>query len=186
MIYRFSTSSSVSGVPNRGHVDFRSDMEKNNPLIQLHDDDNVDHDLAAGLANELVNISGAQVSVYIRTDHSSYDNVWEEEPAPTYKSAKRLKAYFVPEPIKSKLTLYGVDVQANITIMFSRSDVFNMFRDRMIRVGDVIDVPYNGAVIQPGKYRVTNAFDMGNFRYKWLYWACHVENITDDITIDPN
>lgn len=185
MIHSFSqTPDDINKiVPSQGR-DRRSDVERAHPLIQLHNQDSKDLGFVGSIADELINISGALVTVYIRTDSESYDKVYEEDPDPTYKDGKLLKAYFVPQPIASQLTPFGVDTPNQTTVVFSRERVFREFGDRMIRIGDLIAVPYNAMSVKMDRYRVLNAFDSGNFRYNWLYWSCLVENITDDDTID--
>lgn len=186
MIHRFSSTSTESNksLAGQARIGFRDDISKRNPLIQLHDTESLDHTLVATIGDEITNISGAEVIVYLRTDHEGFDDVYEEDANPTYKSGVRLKAYFVPQPISAQLTPWGVDVENQSTVVFSKEEVIREFGDRLIRIGDVIALPYNAAGIKPDKYRVLNAFDSGNYRYKWLYWSCYVENIPDDITID--
>ena len=186
MIHRFSQSGDdivrVAAKP----LGQRGEMEEQYPLIQLHDAQSEDHDLVGSIASEIINISGGVVVVYVRTDQSAFDPVYEEEPDPIYKAGRRLKAYFAPQPIAAQLTPFGLDVENKATIVFSKHQIYREFSDRMIRIGDVIQVPYNASGIKPDKYRILNAFDSGNFRYEWLYWSCQVENLTDDITIEPD
>ena len=184
MIHRFSQSDS-SVVPSQG-LDRRTDMEQAHPLIQQHDDQSVDHGLAKSLASELINISGAEVTVYIRTRGEGYDEVYDEEADPVYKSGKRLKAFFAPKPIEAQLTPWGLDAENKATIIFDRNQVISEFGSRMIMMDDVIEIPYNAAGIKPDRYRVLNASDSGNFRYQWLYWSCQIENLTNDITVEPD
>jgi len=185
MIHRFSKGGDATRVAaGQQRIGHRTDMQRTNPLIQLHDSESLDHTLAADIADEIVNISGAEVIVYIRTDSESYDEVYEEDPDPTYKSGIRMKAYFAPQPIAAQLTPWGIDVENQTTVVFGKERVYAEFGDRMIRIGDIIELPYNASGIRPDRFRVLNAFDSGNFRYNWLYWSCQVENITNDITID--
>lgn len=186
MIHRFSQENTeiTRVAPGQTRIGFRSDVQKQNPLIQLHDAQSKDHIFSGSIADEIINISGAEVIVYIRTDSESYDEVWEEDADPTYKSGRRMKAYFAPQPIAAQLTPWGVDVENQAVVIFSKEHVYKEFSERMIRIGDIIELPYNASGIRPDRFRVLNAFDSGNFRYNWLYWSCNVENITDDITID--
>ncbi len=188
MIHRFSRTgeSSTRIVPSQSCLGFRSEMERTHPLHQLHDDASADHGLAASIADEIINISGGESLVYARADSQSYDDVYDEEPDPVYRPAKILKAYFPPQPIAAQLTPWGIDVENQATIVFSKEQVYREFGDRMIIIGDVIEQPYNASGVSPDKFRVLNAFDSGNFRYNWLYWSCNVENLTDDITVEPD
>lgn len=187
MIHRFSISNDSSTRTVSGQkLGSRSDMEQIHPLIQLHDDESVDHGYAAGIADEIINISGGVVLVYTRAESQSFDKVYEEEPDPVYRPPVRLKAYFPPQPIAAQLTPWGVDVENKATVVFSKVQVYKEFGSRMIIIGDVIELPYNASGIRPDKFRVLNSFDSGNFRYQWLYWSCQVENLTDDITVEPD
>lgn len=186
MIHRFSNDGEPTKTPGQQKLSTRSDMEEKYPLIQLHDNQSVDHSMVGSLAQEIINISGAEVVVYPRTNSESYDEVYEEDPDPTYGAGHKMKAYFSPKPIAAELTQWGVDAPNQTTVVFSREQVYKEFGDRMIRIGDLISLPYHGAGIKPDKYRVLNAADAGNFRYTWLYWSCQVENITNDETIDTD
>jgi hypothetical protein len=139
--------------------------------------------MAARIADELVNISGADVVVYVRTDNN-YDEVWEEDPDPTYQAGKPMKAFFVPQPLAVQLTMFGQDAPNQTTAVFARDRVLTQFGKRMLRKGDIIDLPYNSVAVRPGKYRVLSAFDSGNFRYTWLYFSCLCENVVDDKALE--
>ena len=182
MIHSFSQDGPL--IPANQSITTDYDIQQTNPLIQIHNPDSPDLAFAAKIAQELVNISGAEVKVYARTNSESYDEVYEEDPDPTYKRPKTLKAYFVPQPLAAQLTPWGVDVENQTTVVFNKDAVYNEFGERMIRIGDIIELPYNASTIKPDRYRVLNAFDSSNFRYSWLYWSCKVENITDDRVID--
>ena len=186
MIHRFSQNPDEATrlVPGQQRLGFRSDMEREHPLIQLHDTDSADHAFVASIAAEITNIAGADVIVYPRTESESYDQVYEEDPDPTYKNGKHLKAYFVPQPIAAQLTPFGVDAPNQTTVVFNKEQVYKEFGNRMIRIGDIVSLPYNASGLKPDRYRVLNAFDSGNFRYNWLYWSCVVETLTDDSIVD--
>ncbi len=182
MIHRFAQLGQAPSGPLPSN---RSDIERNNPLIQQHDTESADHGLSASLSEEMIAISGAQVIVYLRTDNSDHDDVWEEDADPTYFRGKRLKAFFVPQVKATELTQWGADSPNQTTVVFSKSQVQREL-GRMIRIGDVLELPYNGSgEIAPSRYKVLNSFDSGNFRYEWYYWSCVVENLLDDITINP-
>lgn len=175
--------------------DFRSDDEKVNTPLALFNHDNPDLAWAERMSEELINISGAIVVVFPRTANRDADDLWEEDADPTYKAGVRLKGYFAPQPVGIALTQWGVDAPNETTVVFSRAVIFGTFGVRMIRPGDVIEVPHNtlSPVQAPeelaslgnrmDKYRVINASDTGNFRYRWLYFSCRVENLTGDQTI---
>jgi len=188
MIHRFSkgkeTATRIGA--RQSQMGFRSDVERTHPLLQLHDSESVDHGLAATISDEIINISGGEVLVYARAESQSYDDVYDEEPDPVYKRPIRIKAYFPPQPIAAQLVPWGLDVENQATVVFAKEQVIAEFGERMITIGDVIELPYNASGIRLDRYRVLNAFDSGNFRYNWLYWSCQVENLTDDITIGPN
>lgn len=186
MIHRFTLASKIDSVGNQHS--YRSEVEQQETPIKLYDPQSADMVYAARIAKEIINISGADVVVHQRTDDGSFDETWEEDPDPTYKSGRHMKAYFAPEPMKSELQPWGYDTPNKTTVVFCREDVYREFGDRMIREDDIIDLPYNSLIghKKPKKYRVLNAFDFGNFRYNWLYFSCMVENITNDSNIDVN
>lgn len=196
MIHRFSqTNDRANNIASRQgqlhmQLSHRSDMEQRHTLIQQHDPDSQDMAYANRVAQEIINISGASVIVYPRMNNEDYDKVWEEDPHPTYGSGHHIKAYFAPQPLATELTPWGVDTPNQTDVVFARQEVYAEFSSRMIRIGDIIELPYNSLAIAtpvakgPDRYRVLNAFDSGNFRYDWLYFTCKVENITDDTTID--
>jgi len=186
MIHRFSQVNDKANdiAAGQKQPSFRSDVSQENPLIQLHDPDSPDMAYAARVAKEIIRISGAHVIVYTRTHNNDVDDVWEEDANPTYRAGKHYKAFFVPEPIKTELTRFGSDTENNVEIVFDREQIYQDFGDRMLHAGDIIEVPYNSAFHRLGKFRILNARDSGNFRYKFLYFTCECQNITDDITIN--
>ncbi len=185
MIHRFQDNANTPRTNSsiNSHQSFRSDVEQAHTPMQIYDPESADIVYASRLAMEMINISGAQVIVYARTHHNGFDETWEADADPTYMSGKKFKAFFVPQAIAQQLTQWGADAPNKTTIVFNREDVLKSFGNRMIHNGDVIEVPYNSATLKLGKYRVTNAFDSGNFKYTFLYFSCFVENLTDDITV---
>lgn len=167
---------------------FRSDVERKDTPLKQYDPESADMAFANRIAQEIIEISGAEVIVYPRTDNGSFDPTWEEDADPSYKAGKHLKAYFAPQPMKSELTPWGYDTSNQTTLVFCREEVYAVFGSRMIREDDLISIPYNSAIMhkRPDKYRVLNAFDFGNFKYNWLYFSCMVENITNDSNQDVN
>lgn len=164
---------------------FRSDVEQRNSPIQIYNPENADLKLARSLANEQINISGAEIKVYIRTNNADYDEVWDEDPDPTYWNPEFMKAYFKPQPIEVELAKWGADTKNKTEVVFSHLQVFDQFGERMLRAGDVVQLPYNAAAISPKNFRIINATPSGNFRYHWLYLTCTVETLAADITIRP-
>lgn len=164
--------------------DHRNDVQKQYPLIQQHDPQSPDMAFGGKVSHELVNVAGGLVIVYLRTDSNSFDEVFDEDPDPTYKSGVEFKAYFRPDTISQAHTEYGPDTENQTKVIFGRDHVFMEFGKRMIRPGDLIKVPYNSVAVRPDFFRVTNAYDDGNWRYDWLYYTCDVENITNDITVE--
>ena len=53
--------------------------------------------------------------------------------------------------------------------------------NRLITVGDVIEVPYNAPKLRgPARFRVLNAYDDGMWRYRWLYYTAVCELLISD------
>jgi hypothetical protein len=168
-------------------VDFRNDSEQRNSLLSLFANEAPDLKLARKLVDESINISGAEVIVYLRTDNADFNDLWEEDADPTYWNPFRIKAYFKPAPIDIELKKSGVDIENKMEISFSHRQIYIVCRERMLRPGDVVRVPYNGAQkeITPKYFRITNSTPSGNFRYNWLYLQCKAESLSADITVRP-
>ncbi len=165
---------------------FRSAVEQRNTPLQLHDPDIGDLRLARLLADEMINVSGAEIKLYQRTDNADFDDTWDEDADPTYWPAIFMKAYFKPAPLEIELKQWGADLNSHRTeVVFSHRQLYAQFGERMLRVGDVIQLPYNAASINPKNFRVVNATPTGNFRYQWLYLTCQTELLTADITVRP-
>jgi hypothetical protein len=164
---------------------FRSDVEQRHSPIQIHNPESADLKLARLLANEQINISGAEIKVYIRTDNADYDEVWDEDPDPTYWNPEFMKAFFKPQPIEVELAKWGADTKNKTEVVFSHFQIFDQFGERMLRAGDVVQLPYNAAAISPKNFRIINVTPSGNFRYHWLYLTCTVETLAADITVRP-
>lgn len=160
----------------------RMDPAVQNTPIAVHNPDSPDIAQAAKMAEEIINVSGADVEVYMRTDNKDYDAVWDADADPTYWSKIPLKGFFIPKPSETVLTKWGSDTPIKQEIVFSKAVVMAETRDRSLRVGDVIKVPYN-TKLKSDTYRITNVQETGNFRYIWLYINCQVETITGDITV---
>lgn len=165
---------------------YRTEAEQRHTKIALHDVEVADIKLARQLADEIINVSGAEMQVYLRTDNNDNDDVWDEDADPTYWNPVPMKAYFKPAPVEVQLEKWGADMGEHRTeVVFSHRQLYEKFQKRMLRPGDVIQLPYNAAAINPKNFRITNATPSGNFRYIWLYYTCQVEILTADITVRP-
>ena len=168
--------------------DNRSDVDQRNSPLSLFDLESADVRTARTLADEVVNISGAEVKIFIRTNNNDYDSVWDEDADPTYWTSEMLKAFFKPAPLETELKKWGADTINKTEVVFSHRQVFEKFGSRMLRTGDVLQLPFNAAMEDrsPKTYRVTNATPTGNFRYNWLYFSCTVETLNADISVRPH
>lgn len=186
-IHRFgiATGHETSGRFDAVWESFRSDAEQRHTAIALHDDESADIKQARRMADEIIFVSGAEVVVYTRTENADYDHVWDEDADPTYWNPVPMKALFKPQPMQTELAKWGADTINKTEVVFSHRQIFSQFGERMLRAGDVIQLPYN-AVQGPRNYRVINASPTGNFRYTWLYLTCQVETLTADITVRVN
>lgn len=166
---------------------YRSDVEQRHTPLALHDPDSADVRMARLQAKEQINVSGAEVTVYTRTDNADFDSVWDEDPDPTYWNPIKIKGYFKPQPLEAELKQWGAEVVNKTEIVFDHFEIHQLLGDRMLRTGDVIQLPYNAATtaINPKNYRILNATPSGNFRYTWLYLTCQLETLTADITVRP-
>lgn len=165
---------------------YQPEPDQRHTPIAIHDPENNDVKLARTLADEMINVSGAEVKVYVRTDNADFDAVWDEDPDPTYWSAMDMKAFFKPEPIQLELSKWGADSKNTTEVTFSHKQLYEKLGERMLRTGDVIQLPYNAtSALGPKNYRVLNGTPAGNFRYIWLYYTCQVETLTADVTVRP-
>lgn len=188
-VHRFSVD---TGQPSPDQFDTilasnRSEVEQRNTPIAIHDIESADIKMARRQAKEMIDVSGAEVIVYIRTDNSDYDNVWDEDPDPTYWNPINIKGYFKPQPLEAELKQWGAEVVNKTEITFDHYELRQLLGERMIRVGDVIQLPYKASdqAISPKNYRVLNSTPSGNYRYTWLYLTCQVETLTADVTVRP-
>ena len=194
-IYDFDPHQEFSSIDKM--PDHRSDDERFNSPLSLYNHQSADIAYAERMADELINLSGAWITVYGRKhNEANRDDVWDEDADPTYGKGTRLKGKFIPAPAEITLTKWGVDVPNQTTIHFSRTNVLKLFGKRMIAEGDVLVVPHNTLTVTQStdmrdgvdnridRYRVIKSSDVGNFKYRWLYWACLVQAITGDQTID--
>jgi len=174
-----------------GFVGHRSDIEREFPLIQVHNVDSADLRLAMNMASDVCNVAGAMVDVHQRTDnHGNVDEVWDEDPDPTYWSPVLMKAFFAPGAIEVVLKVWGSDAPVKLEMYFSMQTLVQKFGERVLRKGDVIYVPFNAlGNVTPKYFRIINFTPIGNYRYVWLYAKCNCESLSGDINIvprDPN
>ncbi len=170
--------SSMSSMP-----DHRTDMEKTSSPLALHQN-SADFALVERYAEETINISGAWVEVYLRTDDGGWDEVWDEEADPSYHDGFDIKGFFEPQPVKEDLTKWGIDNPNKITIVFARSPLLNKVGKRLLRPGDIIKTPQNSLVFEGMRfYRVLNATDSGMYHYRYMYLSVVSEVITGDVSL---
>ena len=79
-------------------------MTPENSMLGVQDLMHPAHGLAMQYDNEIMNISGADVVVYHRTNHHGYDDVWEEDANPTYHAGVTIKGLFVPGIVEVEQT----------------------------------------------------------------------------------
>ena len=169
--------------------DFRSDLEKQLTPLSIYNHTKPDIAYAERLAEEIVNISGAWVTVFMKEPKQDAEEieVWDEDADPLYRSGKKMKAYFKPEPNLVELTKWGVDIPLRVTMVFSRAGLMidKTISTRLLLPGDVIEAPYNLPTaarqdVGPKRFRILNAAQEGFFHYRWLYLKCTCELITGD------
>lgn len=194
-LYNFDTHQqfvSIDNVP-----DMRSDEEKINSMLSVYNHDNNDIALMERQVEELINISGAWSTIFKRVRNgANRDEIFEEDADPTYQRGIKLKGMFVPQPAEAQLTRWGLDIQNQTTIHYSRAIVYKTFGKLMISEGDIIIIPHNtltaaqvtdlrdGVGNRMDRYRVIKSSDTVNFKYRWMYWSCLLENLTGDKSID--
>lgn len=187
MIHEFGNQSDNPGMglhPWQRGQDLRTDVERDHPDVQLHNPESADVGTAARLAREQVAVSGANVLVYARADNPDRDYVWDEDPNPVYLNPVRMKAFFKPQPLEAELKRWGVEIVNQAEIVFAIEDLHAHFPNRMLRAGDVVEMPYNSpGQAGPKYYRIKNATPSGNFRYTWLYYTCMAETLSADATV---
>lgn len=180
MIHRFSRSEPEPFVNNS----FRSDIEQKHPLIQVHDDESIDHQMAQRLAEEVCNVSGALIDVYVRVDNTNVNATFDEDTNPVYWSPLQIKGYYDPPPPIQELKKWGVDVDARPEVFFPISTI-NRECGRLLRTGDVLLIPNYEPVLGVDTFRITSCTVEGNYRYKWLYLKCFCAALTNDLSVQP-
>ena len=167
--------------------DFRSDTDQRNSALSVYDTEAPEIKTARTLADEIINISGAEIKVFVRTDNANFDVVWDEDADPTYWSSDLMKAFFKPAPLETELKKWGADTINKTEVVFSHRQLYEKYGERMLRTGDVLQLPFNSSFVDrnPSNYRVINGTPSGNFRYTWLYFSCSVETLNADISVRP-
>lgn len=187
-VFNFGTSIGMSDTDFSAAIaDYRSDSEQANPSLSVYNPDAPEIATARTLADEMINISGAPVRIYLRTNNGDYDYVWEEDPDPTYWNPINVKGFYKPAPLEMELKKWGVDTLNRAEIIFSHKQIFELCGERMLRTGDVVELNYNSAnkSLNPKHYRIVNATPSGNFRYIWLYMTCNIETLAADVAVKP-
>lgn len=183
-VYRFNQPTfSIDNSP-----DFRTERQKQLSPANIYNPDVEDLAMAERMAEELCNISGAFINVYLRVENeANVDDVFKEDSDPTYDDPVMMKGVWRPEPLKTELTKWGADATNVATIAFSRATVIKKLR-RPVRAGDILAAPQN-QILQDHNldqqqdllfYRVLDAQNDGNYRFRWLYWKCIAEPILGD------
>lgn len=167
--------------------DFRTEVEKQLTPIAIYNHDKPDIAYAERMAEELVNISGALVTVFLKEPKgdTAENDVWDEDADPLYRAGKKMKAYFKPEPSMTELTRWGIDTPIKIILVFSRAVLMKEpgIGERLLLAGDVVEAPYNMPTkfdTGPLRFRVLNTKQEGNFQYRWLYLHAICELLTGD------
>ena len=184
-IHNFSVAQKLVGIDNA--PDHRTEIEKQFTPLSTYNHDKSDISTMERLTEELVNISGAFVRVFMKAENPNSENsVLDDDVDVTYLNPIMIKAYIQPPTSKMELTKWGIDIDLKTTISFSRSILWKETLGRMISIGDVIEVPQNAVHVPIVRYKVLNGFDSGNFHYRWLYWNCEVVNVSNDDTVLEN
>lgn len=186
-VYNFNSKkervTSMDAIP-----DFRSDTEREFTPLSIFNHDKPDIAYAERMSEELINICGAWVTVYLKEPKPlvKQAEVWDEDADPIYRNGIEFKAYIKPETVSVDLTKWGIDNPLKLKAIFHRTTIVNKLGARLIAPGDAIEVPYNAAkslMISPPRpfyFRILNVFDSGNFQYRWLYYTAVAELITGD------
>lgn len=154
--------------------------------FQVDDPTSPDMSFVENIVNEMFSRSAIGVFVYPRTRNEDINETNDEDPDPTYWNPVSTKAYFSPQPMEFELTRWGVDSKNQLEPTFLRSNILDLFGDRLLQPGDLIQVPYRSLSEQrPKYYRVVNAQESGMYRYQWFYIKCQATLIPGEITIRP-
>lgn len=182
-IYNFDKGQRFVSIDER--PDFRPDEFQLNPQHSMYNHNNPDIASAERIVLENLRIAGAWVTVIPRTEDNKFDKTWNEDADPTYFTGYDFKAFFAPPAPEITLTKFGVDAPTKFEISFSRAEIFKTFGDRMIRNGDVVIIPHNSLAINATRFKIIHANDGGNYKYRWMYFICTVENMNKDESLIP-
>ena len=165
--------------------DHRSPIEKEHTPLAVYNHAKPDYAVAERWAEETVNIGGAFVTLFQKephVDHDDLDDVWDEDADPLYAPGINLKAWFKADSLNIELTKWGVDSNVQVPITFARAILAKAVgMERLVTVGDVIEIPFNAPKLRgPARFRVLNAYDAGNYHYRWLYYTAVCELLTGD------
>ena len=173
---------SIDNIP-----EFRTEVEKQLTPISIYDHSKPDIAYAERMAEEVINISGAWVTVFLKQPKGDSPEleVWDEDADPIYSVGKKMKAWFKPEPVLAELTRWGIDKPIRITVAFARTTLIKEpnIGMRLLVPGDVIEAPYNlpnTTDTGPLRFRILNSSQEGFFHYRWLYVKSICELITGD------
>jgi len=171
---------SIDGLP-----DHRTAIEKEHTPLAVYNHAKPDLAVAERWAEETINVGGAFVTLFQKEphiDHEDLDDVWDEDADPLYAQGINLKAWFKVDSLNIELTKWGVDSNIQIPITFARAVLAkSVGMERLITVGDVIEIPFNAPKLRgPARFRVLNAYDAGNYHYRWLYYTAVCELLTGD------
>lgn len=186
--------------PEYSNLDDQNDFRDpdNSKLSIFNGSENPDVAYMEREAFNYIHESGVPTHIYLRTnDIGNVDEVWEEESNPIYDKPIEVRGRFLPEAMSVALNKFGIDNNVKFDIHYSRAELLSLFGVRLVRSGDIIQIPYNTLVqtqnteFIDGKmgladhFRVISANDTGNFDFRWLYWTCHVELLTGNYTVRP-
>lgn len=164
--------------------DRRTETEKQFTDLSLYNHEKADIALIERWAEELINVSGAFMRIFIKNQNPNADaSVFDDNSDVTYSNPVLLKGYTQPVASKPELTKWGLDTELKTTITFPRHIIFKEFGDRGIRAGDLIEFPQNAMGLAVVRYRVLNGYDFANFNFRWIYWQVEVENFSGDVTV---
>lgn len=152
----------------------------------VDDPESPDFSYVSNIINEMFNRSAADVYLHQRTRNADINETQDEDPDPTYWPKLLTKAYFQPQPLEYELEKFGVVNKNQMEITFLRSSLLSEVGNRLVQIGDLIEVPYRSASEEkPRFYRVLNSQETGNYRYQWFYVTAQTQLLTGDVTVRP-
>jgi len=161
----------------------RTDTQRDNSPLSIYNSERNDIALARSQAEEQMALVGAETLIFTRTNNGDYDRVFDEDPNPTYDVPVGIRGFWKFESIQTELAKWGVDTSIKLDINYTHMSIFAQFGERMLRPGDVIQIPYGSVPITPKNFRILNSTPSGNYHYAWMYFTCQVEQLTADITV---